>query len=766
MSEALSRSVEGGSQSVGGWMLQTPQALVRKWGAQCDARLLRLERRLNPGAFDDEGTSDGERAPSLPLRLESGVCGRKRATAPAPSVASPSGGLAAALCVPTTPNADGSSDARVMHAATEDKCAEPEASPSARRHDDGFRPDPRSRSMLSDTSPATPPVTPRRSPSDATAASPSAVAPTTEPCGSTRDSRGSFGSQRQESRGSSQRTHKRRRHELSAAADSNGATLDQFFARVDKPRPERDVSAIAFEEDALDDDEAEATAAASPGVASCASPASAPDCDALDQQVKQLSAELDELRSVALELDHAQRRLTHAEHSTELLRRALTVQVRELARQERLSMARKTAAQCERLGHVTVIRTGTTLQEAWEDGTEFRHLAERTAAITAQREAIDRSRKELTRLRKPPAHGDAPPTPAAPAMVHYIMEQEETFKIRLQHLRREEASLAEERARLECEKVTLMRELKRVRDENASRFNDFPLLAQRYLLMRLLGRGGFSEVWKAFDLLETRYVACKVHQLHGYWSEAKKSNYIRHATREYRIHASLKHPRVVCLYDVFEIDDNSFCTVLEYCGDACDLDSYLKMNRVIPEREAKSVIAQVLSGLLYLNSQPCRIIHYDLKPGNILYTDGEVRITDFGLSKIMEEDSSTLDGMELTSQGAGTYWYLPPECFEMPAGVAAGRAPRISSKVDVWSCGVIFYQMLFGSKPFGNELTQERILREQTILKAAAHELEFPAKPSVSSEAKEFMRLCLTRRQADRPDIRSVAHHPYLRGSG
>eukprot|EP00166_Cyanidium_caldarium_P001415 ctg_173.g81 len=337
--------------------------------------------------------------------------------------------------------------------------------------------------MLSGALPATPPATPRRSPSDATAASPSAVAPTTEPCGSTRDSRGSLGSQRQESRGSSQHTHKRRRHDLSAAADSNGVTLDQFFARVDKPRPERDVSSIAFEEDALDDDEAEATAAASPGMASCASPDSPPDRDALEQQVKQLSAELDELRSVALELDHAQRRLTHAEHSTELLRRALTVQVRELARQERLSMARKTAAQCERLGHVTVIRTGTTLQEAWEDGTEFRHLAERTAAITAQREAIDRSRKELTRLRKPPAHGDAPPTPAAPAMVHYIMEQEETFKIRLQHLRREEASLAEERARLECEKATLMRELKRVRDENASRFNDFPLLTQRYLLM-------------------------------------------------------------------------------------------------------------------------------------------------------------------------------------------------------------------------------------------------------------------------------------------
>ncbi|CAN0441904.1 unnamed protein product, partial [Laminaria digitata] len=54
--------------------------------------------------------------------------------------------------------------------------------------------------------------------------------------------------------------------------------------------------------------------------------------------------------------------------------------------------------------------------------------------------------------------------------------------------------------------------------------------------------------------------------------------------------------------------------------------------------------------------------------------------------------------MELTSKGAGTYWYLPPECF--------GDNPRISSKVDVWSLGVVFYQMLYGVRPFGEGLSQ------------------------------------------------------------
>ena len=76
-----------------------------------------------------------------------------------------------------------------------------------------------------------------------------------------------------------------------------------------------------------------------------------------------------------------------------------------------------------------------------------------------------------------------------------------------------------------------------------------------------------------------------------------------------------------------------------------------------------------------------------------------MKITDFGLSKIIENEHAS--SLELTSQGAGTYWYLPPECFQMPP-------PPISSKVDVWSAGVILYQMLFGKRPFGDDLSQER----------------------------------------------------------
>jgi tousled-like kinase len=127
---------------------------------------------------------------------------------------------------------------------------------------------------------------------------------------------------------------------------------------------------------------------------------------------------------------------------------------------------------------------------------------------------------------------------------------------------------------------------------------------------------------------------------------------VKHAVREYNIHKSVVHPKIVQLYDVFEIDENNFCTVLEYCNGP-DLDLYLKTQNILSEREAKSIIVQIFSGLNYLNQMKRPIIHYDLKPGNILFSDGEVKITDFGLSKIMEENE---DVLELTSQGAGTYW--------------------------------------------------------------------------------------------------------------
>lgn len=88
--------------------------------------------------------------------------------------------------------------------------------------------------------------------------------------------------------------------------------------------------------------------------------------------------------------------------------------------------------------------------------------------------------------------------------------------------------------------------------------------------------------------------------------------------------------------------------------------------------------------------------------GNILLADGSVcgniKITDFGLSKQIIDGNEANEGIELTSQGAGTYWYLPPECFTRPND----RAPKIDNRVDVWSIGVIFYQCIYGKKVKSN----------------------------------------------------------------
>ncbi|CAI9105883.1 OLC1v1004905C1 [Oldenlandia corymbosa var. corymbosa] len=424
----------------------------------------------------------------------------------------------------------------------------------------------------------------------------------------------------------------------------------------------------------------------------------------------------------------------------------LLISVSKAERQEARMRVRQDSL---RLGNVGVIRAGTIISETWEDGPALKDLNVQLRNLLEMKEAIERQRKSLKR-KQPDKDGTDSETGV---QEDDSLIQDEIYKSRLACIKREEETIMRERDRYELEKARLIREMKRIRDEDGSRFNNFQILNHRYALLNLLGKGGFSEVYKAFDLVEHRYVACKLHGLNAQWSEEKKQSYVRHAIREYNIHKSLVHNHIVRLWDIFEIDQNTFCTILEFCSGK-DLDAVLKATPVLQEREARIIIVQIFRGLVYLNKRSQKIIHYDLKPGNVLFDEyGVAKVTDFGLSKIVEDDVGS-QGMELTSQGAGTYWYLPPECFEL------NKTPLISSKVDVWSAGILLYQMLFGRRPFGHDQTQERILREDTIIKA--RKVEFPSRPAVSNEAKDFIRRCLTYNQADRPDVLTIAQDPYL----
>uniref|UniRef100_A0AAQ4Q2V3 non-specific serine/threonine protein kinase n=1 Tax=Gasterosteus aculeatus aculeatus TaxID=481459 RepID=A0AAQ4Q2V3_GASAC len=444
----------------------------------------------------------------------------------------------------------------------------------------------------------------------------------------------------------------------------------------------------------------------------------------------------------------------------------------EKSKQEKMACRDKSMQDRLRLGHFTTVRHGASFTEQWTDGYAFQNLIKQQERVNTQREDIERQRKLLGK-RKPPSMAQTPPASLeqnkrksrsngqeseALSLAEYH-EQEEIFKLRIGYLKKEEAEMQAELEHLERVRNLHIRELKRIHNEDNSQFKDQPTLNERYLLLHLLGRGGFSEVFKAFDLTEQRYVAIKIHQLNKNWREEKKHNYHKHACREYRIHKELDHPRIVKLYDYFSLDTDSFCTVLEYC-EGNDLDFYLKQNKLMSEKEGRSIVMQIVNALKYLNQIRPPIIHYDLKPGNILLVNGtacgEIKITDFGLSKIMDDDSyNSTDGMELTSQGAGTYWYLPPECF-----VVGKEPPKISNKVDVWSVGVIFYQSLYGRKPFGHNQSQQDILQENTILKAT--EVQFPPKPVVTAEAKAFIRRCLAYHKEGRVDVLQLASDPFL----
>ncbi|XP_039271234.2 serine/threonine-protein kinase tousled-like 1-B [Styela clava] len=462
---------------------------------------------------------------------------------------------------------------------------------------------------------------------------------------------------------------------------------------------------------------------------------------------------------------------TLVQHYTDQLEKCKLVNRRLLVEKTKAEKkeARKKAMEGRlRLGQFT--RQGHSYQETWINGWAFADIDRKRETINKEKEDIEKEKKILnkrkpTNLRNKQA-ADAEGTFVKPKevreqfTVQEYHERDEVLRLRLNAVRRDETDLQFELERLERERSLHIRELKRILNEDNSRFNDHPILHNRYLLLNMLGKGGFSEVYKGFDCEHQRYVAIKIHHLNRDWHEQKKMDYARHANREADIHRSVDHPRIVRLFDRFEVDINTFCTVMEYC-EGNDLDFYLKQHKSMSEKEARTIIMQVVSALKYLNTLERPVIHYDLKPGNILMCDGAVcgniKITDFGLSKQFDEGLSPREGMDLTSQGAGTYWYLPPECFVRGPG---GHPPKIDNKVDVWSVGVIFYQCLYGKKPFGHNLTQEAILKQNTILRAT--EVTFPPKPSISNEAKSFIKSCLMYHKEERSDVFALAGHSYF----
>jgi eukaryotic-like serine/threonine-protein kinase len=212
------------------------------------------------------------------------------------------------------------------------------------------------------------------------------------------------------------------------------------------------------------------------------------------------------------------------------------------------------------------------------------------------------------------------------------------------------------------------------------------LVADRYRLVKMLGAGGMGVVWQAWDERLRRPVALKLLRTQPELSDLERDQATERAMREARITAGLHHPHAVTVFDVVEHEGRP-CIVMQLI-ESTPLSRLLSEHGTLTPPETARIGAQVASALAAAHKM--RIVHRDVKPGNILITgDGSAMISDFGISHALGDSTITATGMI-----HGTPAYLAPE-------VARGLPTSFAS--DVFSLGSTLYAMLEGAPPFGTE---------------------------------------------------------------
>lgn len=212
------------------------------------------------------------------------------------------------------------------------------------------------------------------------------------------------------------------------------------------------------------------------------------------------------------------------------------------------------------------------------------------------------------------------------------------------------------------------------------------VVADRYRLVQLLGAGGMGVVWQAWDERLERAVALKMLRTQPELNEHDLELTTQRAMREARISAGLHHPHAVTVYDVVEHEGRP-CIVMQLVV-STTLSELLGENGTLAPPEVARIGAQVASALAAAHK--LRIVHRDVKPGNILITeDGSALISDFGISYALGDATITATGLI-----HGTPAYLAPE-------VARGKSSSFAS--DVFSLGATMYTALEGEPPFGSD---------------------------------------------------------------
>lgn len=220
-------------------------------------------------------------------------------------------------------------------------------------------------------------------------------------------------------------------------------------------------------------------------------------------------------------------------------------------------------------------------------------------------------------------------------------------------------------------------------NEPGSPDNKAKLHIPGYRIRAEVGRGGFGAVYRARRSSDEQVVAIKVMLARVDADDGAVDKF----KREVAVTSGLTHPNIVKLFD-HGANGAIFYFVMEFCDDGSIADLMVKNGGRISLAQAKPIMLNALTGLAFAHEKG--FVHRDLKPQNILLSSGEVRVSDFGLSKSFQQ--AGLSGMSMTGGFAGTPYFMPREQIT--------NFKYVKPVTDVWSMAAAFYNMLTGKFPY------------------------------------------------------------------